>query len=70
MKAYSISGYNRRTGSQYPTFYLLSDVQGIVNAAHAETIAHDIVRDPDAALFAVEVRLHRDVMPEDIIPII
>lgn len=41
MKAYAVQA--TVNGRQVPTFYLLANVQGIVNAEHAAAIAREII---------------------------
>lgn len=49
--SYPINGWRRNV--QLPTFYLDADVQGIVSAQHAETIAREMIQsvNPDAEAF-------------------
>lgn len=42
---------------QLPTFFLNADTQGIVDADHAEKIAHDILDRPGSTLHIVAVKL-------------
>lgn len=55
-KGFVIQGHNQETGAQLPTFFLLADVQGITDMAHAVAIARSIVG-PDVVLSVYETSL-------------